>query len=59
MERATNNIKYPKDKHYFEDVANGKQPAVKLSADEYEKGINEFNEGMEKALAFFKSFQKD
>ena len=46
-------------KAYFEDVANGKQPAVKLSADEYEKGINEFNEGMEKALAFFKSLQKD
>lgn len=51
MERATNNIKDPKAKAYFEDVANGKQPAVQLSADEYEKGINEFNEGMEKALA--------
>lgn len=51
MERATNNIKDPKAKAYFEDVANGKQPVVQLSADEYEKGINEFNEGMEKALA--------
>lgn len=27
MERATNNIKDPKAKAYFEDVANGKQPA--------------------------------
>lgn len=51
MERATNNIKDSKAKAYFEDVANGGQPAVQLSADEYEKGINEFNEGMEKALA--------
>ena len=51
MERATNNIKDSKAKAYFEDVANGGQSAVQLSADEYEKGINEFNEGMEKALA--------
>ena len=50
MERATNNIKDPKAKAYFEDVANGKEPTEKLSADDYEKGLDQFLDGMNKAL---------
>lgn len=50
MERATNNIKNPKAKAYFEDVVNGKEPATRLSADDYENGINQFLDGMDKAL---------
>lgn len=50
MERATNNIKDAKAKAYFEDVVNGKEPAEKLSADDYEKGLDQFLDGMSNAL---------
>ena len=46
-----NNIKDPKVRAYFEDITEGKEPSVRLSADELEKGINQFDEGMKKALA--------
>ena len=50
MERATNNIKNPKAKAYFEDVANGKVPTEKLSADDYERGLDQFLDGIKKAI---------
>ena len=51
MERATKNIKDAKVKAYFEDLTDGKKPAVELTADEYEAGINQFEEGIRQALA--------
>ena len=50
MEKATNNINDPKVRAYFDDVVEGKKPAFKLTADEYEQGINEFDEGMRKII---------
>lgn len=50
MEKATNNIKDPKVRAYFDDVTEGKEPAVKLTAEEYEQGINQFDEGMRKII---------
>ena len=50
MEKATNNIKDPKVRAYFDDVTEGKEPAVKLTADEYEQGITQFDEGMRKII---------
>ena len=51
MEKATVNIKNPKVRAYFDDVTEGKSPAVTLSADEYEQGVEQFNEGMRKIIA--------
>ena len=51
MEKATKNIKDPKVRAYFDDVTEGKKPAVKLAADEYEQGVNQFDEGMRKLIA--------
>ena len=51
MERATKNIKDAKVKAYFEDVTDGKKPGVELTADEYEAGINQFEDGIRQALA--------
>ena len=51
MENPKNNIKDPKVRAYFEDITEGKEPSVRLSADELEKGINQFDEGMKKVLA--------
>ena len=51
MEKATKNIKDPKIRAYFDDVTEGKSPAVTLSADEYEKGIEQFDDGMRKIIA--------
>lgn len=50
MEKATCNIKDEKIRAYFDDVTDGKTPAVKLSADEFEKGVNEFDDGMRKII---------
>ena len=50
MEKATKNIKDPKVRAYFDDVTEGKEPAVKLTADEYEQGINQFDDGMRKII---------
>ena len=51
MEKATNNIKDVKVKAYFDAVTEGKTPAEKLTAEEYEAGIEQFEEGIRKALA--------
>ena len=51
MEKATTNIKDPKARAYFDNVTEGKKPAVKLTAEEYEQGINEFDDGMRKIIA--------
>ena len=37
MEKATTNIKDPKARAYFDNVTEGKKPAVKLTAEEYEQ----------------------
>ena len=51
MEKATINIKDPKVRAYFDDVTEGKTPAVALAADEYEQGVELFDEGMRKIIA--------
>ena len=51
MEKATVNIQNPKIRAYFDDVTEGKTPAVSLSADEYEQGVEQFDEGMRKIIA--------
>ena len=51
MEKATKNIKDPTVRAYFDDVTEGKSPAVTLSAEEYEKGIEQFDDGMRKIIA--------
>lgn len=50
MERATINIKDPKVRAYFDDVTEGKKPAVTLTADEYEQGVEQFDDGMRKII---------
>ena len=50
MEKASNNIKDEKIRAYFEDVTEGKKPSVKLTAEELEKGVIEFDEGMRKII---------
>ena len=50
MEKATNNIKDKKIRAYFEDVTEGKKPSVKLTAEELEKGVMEFDEGLRKII---------
>ena len=50
MEKATNNIKDEKIRAYFEDVTEGRKPSVKLTAEELEKGVIEFDEGMRKVI---------
>ena len=42
---------YYKSSAYFDDVTEGKKPAVQLTAEEYEQGINEFDDGMRKIIA--------
>ena len=42
---------YYKSLAYFDDVTEGKKPAVQLTAEEYEQGINEFDDGMRKIIA--------
>ena len=51
MENPKNNIKDPKIREYFEVITEGKVPSVSLSVDELEIGVDQFNEGMKKALA--------
>lgn len=50
MEKATNNIKDEKIRAYFEDVTEGKKPSVKLTSEELEKGVIEFDEGLRKII---------
>ena len=51
MENPVNNIKDPKVRAFFEDITEKRTPTVKLSADEYEKGVNEFVDGLDNVLA--------
>ncbi len=51
MEKATTNIKDLKVRAYFDDAIEGKTPTVQLTAEEYEQGINEFDDGMRKIIA--------
>lgn len=51
MEKPVNNIKDPKIRSYFEDITEKRQPTVDLTADEYEEGVRQFNEGLDKVLA--------
>lgn len=50
MDKATINIKDPKVRAYFDDVTEGKKPAITLSADEYERGVEQFDDGMRKII---------
>jgi hypothetical protein len=50
MEKTTNHIKDEKIRAYFEDVTEGRKPSVKLTAEELEKGVIEFDEGMRKVI---------
>ncbi len=50
MERPTNSIKDPRVRAYFEAVTDGKEPTEKLSAQEYEDGIFQFDLGLRRAL---------
>lgn len=50
MEKATTNIKNEKIRTYFDDVTEGKEPTIVLTADEIEKGVNAFDEGMRKII---------
>ena len=51
MERPTTNIRNPRIRAYMEAVTEGKPTADKLTADEYEEGLNQFVDGMNIALA--------
>ena len=51
MEKATKNIEDPKIRAYFDDVTEGKAPAIKLTAEEYEQGVSQFDDGMRKIIA--------
>lgn len=51
MENPVNNIKNPKTKAYFEDITEKRKPSVELTADEFEEGISQFDEGLRKVLA--------
>ena len=50
MEKATTNIKNEKIRTFFDDVTEGKEPTIVLTADEIEKGVNAFDEGMRKII---------
>ena len=51
MEYPVKNIKDPKIRAYFEDITENREPAQKLSGNELEEGVNQFIEGMDKAIA--------
>lgn len=50
MKKATDNIKDPKIRAYFEETTEGREHTVKLSADELEEGVNQFDEGLRLAM---------
>ena len=50
MEKATTNIKNEKIRTYFDDVTEGKEPTIVLTADEIEQGVKAFDEGMRKII---------
>ena len=50
MRTITDNIDDKKTREYFDQVAKGVKPDVELSPDEYESGINDIMEGLDKVL---------
>lgn len=50
MKRVTNNIKDLKVKKYFENVTDGRLNTTELSALEYENGISQFLDGLDKVV---------
>ena len=50
MKQITDNIKNPKTRAYFEEITEGREHTVKLSADELEEGVVQFDEGIRKAM---------
>jgi hypothetical protein len=51
MKKATDNIRNPKIRAYFEETTEGRAHTVKLSADELEEGVNQFDEGLRQAMS--------
>ena len=51
MENTVNSIKDPKIRAHFKDITEKKETAVTLSGDELEEGVNQFIEGLDKAIA--------
>lgn len=51
MEKPVNNIKDPKIRAYFEDITEKREPAVVLTADEFEEGARQFDEGLRKVIS--------
>lgn len=50
MEKATDNIRDPKIRAYFEEIIEKRDHTVQLTADELEEGVMQFNNGMRKAM---------
>lgn len=50
MDNPVNNIQNPKIRAYFEDITERRTPGITLSADEFEEGINQFDEGLRAVL---------
>lgn len=50
MEKATDNIRDSKIRAYFEETTEGRDHTIKLSADELEEGLNQYNDGMRKVM---------
>lgn len=46
MEKATDNIKNPKIRAYFEETTNRQPHTVNLSTEEIEEGVEQFDKGM-------------
>ena len=46
MEKATDNIKNPKIRTYFEETTNRQPHTVNLSTEEIEEGVEQFDKGM-------------
>ena len=50
MEKATDNIRDPKIRAYFEEIIDKRDHTVQLTADELEEGVMQFDDGMRKAI---------
>lgn len=50
MEKATENIRDPKIRAYFEEIMEESSHTVELSADELEEGVRQFDDGIRKAM---------
>ena len=50
MEKATDNIRDPKIRAYFEEIIDKRDHTVQLTADELEEGVMQFDDGMRKAM---------